>query len=354
MRIFQNKALILKALIVLAFVVMSIVFSSISYGDYKHLKAEIIGVTDDESVSTIDIKIRVGEELDLVNYLDEAKSAVNIKEFGGVNGYYEIEEGLTYFNTSKEVVEINMTKLTAIKSGFTRLSYNYIYYTSMQGNVFYFKNTIMERIVLFEINVIVLDSEDEYIPVYTYSDLGEEYRTYVLMNDIEIDESDRVLTQFNGVLLNPEGYVINLNKELLYYFAYSNQGYIEGLIYNAIINNVFERKMEISYLMSDNYGIITDCEFNIEIVTNADIWLIGVKENRYYIKDNKYTIDITLLDEAKVKVGNENNYSNVIDRYVDNNMQINWNEYIPSLAINLHKLTASNTIRVKLQEGEED
>ncbi|NCA92705.1 hypothetical protein EOM82_05575 [bacterium] len=117
--------------------------------------------------------------------------------------------------------------------------------------------------------VIVLPDESEYVNVYSISDITNENKAFILKNDIVISEAynqDYIINEFNGALLNPDGYLITIEQSTgLRALCKYNYGLFQGVKLNAFISNDYD--MSVCGLTEFNLGFMKDCELDSEIET---------------------------------------------------------------------------------------
>lgn len=254
--VIRYRKIIVILLILAMLTTYTVLIATREYGDFSLVRFDI-----GELSGTRDfVYLKVGETIDIKNELKEAATTVTKRH--QIDGHFRLS------SSGKSVIAINNTKVTAVSSGLGRVYYNYKYVESIKYQ--YYLEVKTENIEMLNLNYIVLPEESEYIAVYSINDITSENKAFILKNDIVVTElfgEPYVLEEFNGVLLNPDGYMITIEEssELKALFRY-NYGVIDGIKLNAqIIEESYNLFLPICGLTVYNSGVIKDCELEAEI-----------------------------------------------------------------------------------------
>jgi hypothetical protein len=258
-KILKYRSLIIKTLIVAAFIAYCIILSGRTYGDFVH--AGILSDFEEKMIT-----LTVGEEYDLSEDLENAKNKIGKKLFGQIDGELKIVK------RENNAINLNDTVIKAISSGLGSLWLQYYYSVFDETPKDFEGGNDSNFVNLFSLKIVVIDKEENYIPVYDINDLGPLNRTYILKNDIVISERtafNKIVDKFLGLFLNPEGYTITIDSasSLLTIFNL-NFGFIDGIILKGSI--VSDKTLMITFgLACFNEGIIQNCEFDIDITAKS-------------------------------------------------------------------------------------
>lgn len=216
--ILKYKWLMFKLMLIALLIVYSIFLLNLSYPDFRE-NSQLNNLEDEKII----IELKVGEDYDIEDYINTARSKISKELLKKIDGHFNL------FNTSN--VEIKGTRLKATKAGIAWIHYNYKYvsynysYAGYSGSGSGSKGLLNIRIIITD------DNENNYIPVHNIKDLKSDYGTYVLMNDIVINErygTNYILEGFRGVFINPNNYNITIDSNIMFLF-YGNNGVIDGL-----------------------------------------------------------------------------------------------------------------------------
>lgn len=299
-------------------------------------KYEDIVLADDYTSKVVTLNI--GEKYDLSDAVKNASERIDKKLWLASDSYFSM-------SSENENVEISGKKVKAVKGGFCRiyLRFEYVGYHPINAPDL----AAGVNILLDTISFIVMS--DDAVPVYSLSDITDQNTTFVLKNDITVSEplsqnGDFIIDVFRGVLLNPDGYAINIEDGAnAQYFIRRNYGALIGLKLNFSTNT--ENK-SFSGLSRTSSGLLQDCDISCTVYASVLNISLGSCYNTSYSvicfsnADEKFVfwniyVDETTDSSISVILLGDNISAESFTKAVGNNstyeLKVNPTEEIPSV-----------------------
>lgn len=209
-----------------------------------------------EFVTHAPIYLNVNETYDLRSLVSEVEKSLSFDTRMRIEGSFIL-------TVSQDSLERKGIKVKAASCGFGYACYEYSYLSHYEINKGY-PNSESAESALLKVEFIILSEEEERAEVHSIDDLTGENKTFVLKNDIVISESlDRgwLLTTFNGVFINPDGYSITIEESSgLTALSRFNRGVFDGIIVNTPDCGADEPPY--FGLTMFNSGLLNNCRLN--------------------------------------------------------------------------------------------
>lgn len=257
--IMKYRKIIISLALLIIFIFLTISVLVISNRDINIDIRDVNIIKDNKEPINITLTLRKNEVYDIKDELKEARELLKEEIVKQTDGYYDC------YAMNNGVARLSDTRIKAINAGVTSLFYNLNYILYRQKSKYSSERSSITTLLL-TMRIIVLDEEEDYVPVYKAEDITSENKTFILMNDIVVSNNNQeqyFLKVFRGTLINPEGYKITVNNSNLFNY---NIGWINDLIIDGEISG--ENINTIGGIATTNSGYITNCISDVNIQAN--------------------------------------------------------------------------------------